>query len=148
MWGWVISKQNWNLINSLITGKFDSGIFRFPRILFQSFLFSGYYRAKNNELDALDALIAYIFSSNDFLTLVPPINLISNIGTGPLATNTSQGSTFHHAKVYPWPTSSDIHLPKPKTTRVFVHDFLIFRKMNGWKIHHLFSNYMRIRMSE
>ncbi len=146
MWGWVVSRQNWNLISSFIGEKHIPGVFPFPRVLFQSFLYSAYYRANNNSLDALDALIAYVFSSQDFLTLIPPSNLASNVGTGPLATNTILESAFHHAKVVPWNSAFIGKPPKVKIAKIFVNDFLIFRKMNGWKIHHSISNYLRIRL--
>lgn len=144
MWGWVISKQNWDLISSLMNEKSGSGLFPFPQIFFQSFLYSGYSRARNNQLDALDALVAYAFSSHDFLTLIPPKNLVSNVGTGPLATNTILGSAFHHAKNAPWNASFMMKTPKISVVRIFYNDVLIFRRMNGWKIHHLFSNYLKI----
>ena len=146
MWGWVVSKQNWNLISSLMNKKSGSGLFPFPRIFFQSFLYSGYYRAINNQLDALDALVAYAFSSQDFLTLIPPKNLVSNVGTGPLATNTILGGAFHHAENAPWSSSFMTKIPKINLAKILLNDFLIFRRMNGWKIHHLFSNYLKIRV--
>ena len=145
MWGWVVSKQNWNLISTRMNTKNGSGLFPFPQIFFQSFLYSGYYRAKNNQLDALDALVAYTFSSQDFLTLIPPKNLVSNVGTGPLATNTILGSVFHHAKNAPWNSSFMSKIPKINAAKILFNDFLIFRRMNGWKIHHLISNYLKIR---
>lgn len=144
MWGWVVSKQNWNLISSLMNEKSGSGLFPLPQICFQSFLYSGYARARNNELDALDALVAYTFSLHNFLTLIPPKNLVSNVGTGPLATNTIRGSAFHHAKNAPWNASFMKKSPKVSVVRILCNDFLIFRRMNGWKIHHLFSNYLKI----
>jgi hypothetical protein len=144
MWGWVVSKQNWNLISSLINEKSSSGLFPFPQIFFQSFLYSAYYRTRNNQLDALDALVAYVFSSYDFLTLIPPKNLVSNIGTGPLATNTILGSTFHHAKNTRWNSSFIRKVPRINVAKIFCNDFMIYRRMNGWKIHHLFSNYLKI----
>lgn len=145
MWGWVVSQQNWNLISSLMSEKRRSGLFPFPRIIFQSFLYSGDYRARNNQFDALDALIAYVFSSQDFLALVPPRNLVSNVGTGPIATNTMLGSPFLHAAIAPWESSFMRKSPRINTARILLNDFLIFSKMNGWKIHHLFSNYLKIR---
>ena len=144
MWGWVVSKQNWNLISSLMNKKSGSGLFPFPQIFFQSFLYSGDYRARNNQLDALDALVAYAFSSHDFLTLIPPINLVSNVGTGPLATNTIHGSAFHHAQNGPWNASFMGKVPKISLVKILCNDLLIFRRMNGWKIHHLFSNVFKI----
>lgn len=144
MWGWVVSKQNWNLISSLMNERTSLGLFPLPQILFQSFLYSGYSRARNNQLDALDALVAYTFSFHNFLTLIPPKNLVSNVGTGPLATNTILGSAFHHAKNAPWNASFMKKAPKVSVMRILCNDFLIFRRMNGWKIHHLFSNYLKI----
>jgi len=145
MWGWVVSKENWCLISSVMNEDHGSKLFMSPRIAFQSFLYSGYYRARNNQLDALDALVAYIFSSQDFLTLIPPKNLVSNVGTGVLATNTILGSEFHHAMNAPWTSSLFNSSPRMNTARVFFNDLLIFRRMNGWKIHHLISSYLKIR---
>lgn len=144
MWGWVVSKQNWHLISSLLNEKSSSGLFPFPQIFFQSFLYSGYVRARKSQLDALDALVAYTFSLHNFLTLIPPKNLVSNVGTGPLATNTILSSAFHHAKNSPWNASFMKKTPKVSFVRILYNDFLIFRRMNGWKIHHLFSNYLKI----
>lgn len=144
MWGWVVSKDNWNLISSFMNEKPYSGLFPFPHIFFQSFLYSGYYRARSNHLDALDALVAYTLLSQDFLTLIPPKNLVSNVGTGPLATNTILGSPFHHAKNAPWNSALAMKAPRINAVKVLYNDFLIFRRMNNWKIHHLFSNYLKV----
>ncbi len=145
MWGWVVSRVNWQIISSHMNEKRDSRLFPFPRIFFQSFLYSGHYRAKNKQLDALDALVAYTFSSQDFLTLIPPKNLVANVGTGPLATNTILGSAFHHAVITPWDSSFMSNAPIINTAKILLNDFLILRRMNGWKMHHLLSNYIRIR---
>lgn len=145
MWGWVVSRENWYLISSIMNENHGSKLFTFPRIIFQSFLYSGYYRARNNQFDALDALVAYVFSSQDFLSLIPPKNLVSNVGTGVLATNTILGSEFHHAPNATWTSSHANKPPNVNSARVFFNDLLIFRRMNGWKIHHLLSSYLKIR---
>lgn len=148
MWGWGVSKENWIAIKKGVLE--ESRIRGFARSLslpFQSFYFSGYSRAMSGESDALDALIAYFLIVNDLLVLGPPVNLVSNIGYGETATNTKDMSAYMNSLTSDWVKTDNIEpIVKNKRFSILRNDYAIARKMNGWKLHHLISNAIRIKL--
>lgn len=148
MWGWAVSKENWVAIkNGVLEESKIRGFARNFSLPFQSFYFSGYSRALSGDSDALDALIAYFLIVNDRLVLGPPVNLVSNIGYGETATNTKDMSAYMNSLTTDWVNTENVK-PNVKHTRFSIlrNDYAIARKMNGWKLHHLISNAIRIKL--
>lgn len=148
MWGWGVSKENWVAIKKGVLE--ESKIRGFARSLslpFQSFYFSGYSRAMSGDSDALDALIAYFLIVNDLLVLGPPVNLVSNIGYGETATNTKDMSAYMNSLTSDWVNTENVEpILKHRRFSILRNDYAIARKMNGWKLHHLISNAIRIKL--
>jgi hypothetical protein len=144
MWGWGLSKQNWDVIKqSIAPTSAIKGLAKLKSLPFQSFYYSGYSRAVSQENDALDALVAYYLLINDYLVVGPPVSLISNIGYGSLATNTQEKSAFMGVEISDWkPKDHDNHL-NLSSFSIFKNDLAIARCMNQWKIHHIFSSYLK-----
>ena len=144
MWGWGLSKGNWEDIeNGIARVSPIKGLTKLKSLPFQSFYFSGYSRAISQESDALDALISYYFLMNDYLVIGPPVSMISNIGYGSLATHTLEKSEYMGVAVSDWKSKDhDNHL-KMNSFAVFKNDLTIARRMNQWKVHHLFSSYLK-----
>lgn len=144
MWGWGLTKRNWEEIESGIAPKTPiKGLAKLKSLPFQSFYFSGYSRAISQESDALDALISYYLLVSDYLVIGPPVSLISNIGYGSQATHTLEKSEYMGVAISDWkPKDHDNHL-RINSFNIFKNDFIIARRMNQWKIHHLFSSYLK-----
>ena len=147
MWGWAISRANWIQISALIDEFHSFRFFSFPQVLFQSFHYSGYVRAMESSHDALDAIIAYLFLARNFMTLIPPVNMVSNIGTGEHATNTRNRTEYHFSKTFPWEDGYAVDFPTFSKAQIFINDFRIYRRMNGWKWHHFASNYLKLKFT-
>jgi hypothetical protein len=146
MWGWGLSKKNWAVIKEGISPKSNlQGLARINSLPFQSFYFSGYSRAVSGKSDALDALISYFLLMNDYLVIGPPRNLISNIGYGPLATNTKSKSRFLGSDTSNWDANEHLFAADLTPFSILKNDFAIAREMNKWKFHHLLSNYLKIK---
>ena len=146
MWGWGLSKKNWAVIKEGISPKSDiQGLARIKLLPFQSFYFSGYSRAVSGKSDALDALISYFLLMNDYLVIGPPRSLISNIGYGPLATNTKVKSRFLGSDTSDWNSNEHSFSADLSLFSIFKNDYAIAREMNKWKFHHLLSNYLKIK---
>lgn len=149
MWGWAISKENWYAIKKgALEGSKVDGLVKNLSIPLQSFYFAGYSRAISGESDALDALIAYYLLINDLLVVGPPVNMISNIGYGDSATNTKTKSKYMNSLSSDW-MGMDNAKPtlRGKHFSILNNDLAIARHMNGWKLHHLVSNVMRLKLS-
>lgn len=149
MWGWAISKEDWlEIKRGVIEDSKIHGLAKNFNILFQSFYFSGYCRALSGQSDALDALIAYFLFKKDFLVVGPPVNLISNIGFGDSATNTKTKSTHMNSLTSDW-IGTGIAKPIIIENRfsILSNDYAIARHMNGWKLHHVISNVIKIKLS-
>lgn len=148
MWGWGISKENWVAIkNGALEKSKIRGVARNLSLPFQSFYFSGYSRALSGDSDALDALIVYFLIVNDYLVLGPPINLVSNIGYGETATNTKKKSVYMNSLTSNWESTENVEqIVKQNRLSILKNDYAIARKMNGWKLHHLLSNVVRIKL--
>jgi hypothetical protein len=147
MWGWGLSKKNWQIIKEGISPSSSiQGLARIKSIPFQSFYFSGYSRAISGESDALDALISYYFLMHDYLVIGPPLSLISNIGYGPLATNTKSKSRFLGTVTSDWKSHEHGFLADLSHFSILKNDYVIARQMNKWKFHHLLSNVLKIKL--
>jgi hypothetical protein len=144
MWGWGISKKDWSELKQSIapTSAID-GLAKPKSLPFQGFYYSGYSRAKSEESDALDALVAYYLLVNDYLVIGPPVSLISNIGYGSLATNTQEKSEFMGVEVTNWNPIHYSNQMNMSLFSIFKNDLVIARTMNQWKIHHIFSSYLK-----
>ena len=87
VWGWSTTRYKWTIIRGLIF-KSDS-IFRSNGSLSERLYWrTGKRRSLRSFLDAWDIPLASGMRANNYLTLVPPVNLVSNIGFDSLSTHT------------------------------------------------------------
>lgn len=145
MWGWTISRSNWQEIKIQIENvKISKHLLLDFRFLFQGFTHSGFVRASKGSFDTLDALFAHTFLVKDYLAICPPINLISNIGVGLDATNTKVADRFMNTQLGKFQVSRNLDLANLKKIKVLRNDFLIWRQMGSWKYRHFFTSILYI----
>jgi hypothetical protein len=98
VWGWAGWSHKWNVMRaSLLSPK----KVRAKNLLDSNYLFwaIGANRALCGKIDAWDIPLAFEFKSQKKLSLLPPVNLVSNIGNDKFATNTILSSEFMHQKL-------------------------------------------------
>jgi hypothetical protein len=98
VWGWAGWSHKWEVMRpSLLKYK----TVRIRNLLDSNYLFwaIGANRALGGKIDAWDIPLAFEFKSQKKLSLLPPVNLISNVGNDEFATNTRVKNRFMHQKI-------------------------------------------------
>ena len=89
VWGWATSKSNWiEMRQAIFNPKINRTNFRDRRTL--NFFRAGKNQSLKGFVDAWDLPLAGSFHAQDWKTLVPPVNLISNVGFDEGATHTRE----------------------------------------------------------
>jgi hypothetical protein len=98
IWGWAGWSQKWEVMRTSLL-KYKT--VRIRSLLDSNYLFwaIGANRALVGKIDAWDIPLAFEFKSQKKLSLLPPVNLISNIGNDEFATNTKIKNSFMHQKI-------------------------------------------------
>jgi hypothetical protein len=86
-WGWATTRDKWMVMRSLIF-KRSSPLRNHNSVKEWIFWKTGKRRALNSYIDAWDIPLAEGMVSANYFTLVPPINLVSNVGFDSSATHT------------------------------------------------------------
>jgi hypothetical protein len=86
-WGWATNRNNWLQLRSLI---FSKSSVRVSEQCLSTRLFweTGKRRALSGQIEAWDIPLASEMSKTDYYTLVPPSNLVRNIGFDEFASHT------------------------------------------------------------
>lgn len=98
IWGWAGWSQKWAAMRtSLLKHK----PIKIKNLLDSNYLFwaIGANRALGGKIDAWDIPLAFEFKTQKKLSLLPPVNLISNIGNDEFATNTIKKNEFMHQSI-------------------------------------------------
>jgi hypothetical protein len=99
VWGWASWRRAWNSydfnLKQLEAYKEKEFIKRIDnRTVFKNYWMSIYERTANKEIDTWDYQLTFAVWNNRSVTIVPNVNLISNIGFGKEATHTTGSSPF------------------------------------------------------
>lgn len=97
IWGWATWKNRWIEIRKIYMEQPGTQhlYFRDPSL---AFFYTGYHRALTGRIDSWALPLAYQQYSQGKLTLIPPVNLVSNIGTDNQAIHTFESAWhMHHA---------------------------------------------------
>jgi len=88
-WGWATNKSNWNSLRGLI---FSETTTRIPlrRLSRNLYWRTGKRRALSGQIEAWDVPLAAEMHKTNFYTLVPPKNLVQNIGFDGFAAHTDE----------------------------------------------------------
>lgn len=98
-WGWGTTSSKWKEIITALSQQANLDQIKGWRR--RGFLKTGYKRAEEGFTDAWDTPLAAIMIARDMRCLVPPVNLVTNIGFDEYATHTTEiawplGLTRHH----------------------------------------------------
>lgn len=137
IWGWGTWSDKWiELRRGILTRRHG---FSFRRSLStQSFLAAGKFRAQDGRIDAWDLpLASYMFNQNR-LCILPPVNLVSNIGADVMATHTVDGT---------WPLFletkhllvREFEIPEDVKRATYKEEKLIRSRIYKVKKRHIFS---------
>ena len=98
IWGWAGWSQKWDVMR---TSLLEYKSVTIKNLLDPKYLFwaIGANRALSGKVDAWDIPLAFEFKYQKKLSLLPPVNLISNIGNDEFATNTIVKNEFMHQKI-------------------------------------------------
>ena len=86
-WGWATTREKWLIMRSLIF-KRSSPIWKHKSVQEGFFWNTGKRRALKSQIAAWDIPLAEGMASGGYFTLVPPVNLVSNVGFDTTATHT------------------------------------------------------------
>ena len=86
IWGWATWRDDWNALKKTYSTNF---YLIFPSFFpVKSFWKAGTLRALSRKIDTWDLPLAYIFWKMKFLCVIPPVNMVSNIGVDKVAQHT------------------------------------------------------------
>ena len=137
IWGWGTWSDKWMELREGILSQKHSFSFR-RSFTVQSFLAAGRIRAQDGRIDAWDLPLAgYMFNQNR-LCLLPPVNLVSNIGSDSMATHTLDNSwpLFLETK---HPSISALETPEDVTRESRREEKLIQCRIYKVRKRHIFS---------
>lgn len=87
IWGWATWRNKWNVMRESIISPSLRLEFPFPSKEFQ-FWWTGTIKAVLRKVDAWDILLAFKMYTDRRITVLPEVNLVTNIGNDSVATNT------------------------------------------------------------
>ena len=87
IWGWATWRSKWNEIRDLIIGKSK---FQYSKMIRSNvgYFYAGATRARLGFVDTWDTPLAYEMLIRQKLCILPPVNLVSNIGSDVYAAHT------------------------------------------------------------
>jgi hypothetical protein len=89
VWGWATNHEKWHVMRKLIfetSGTYGNHI----RLSERFYWNTGKRRALKSQIDAWDVPLAAGMRKKEFFCLVPPFNLVTNIGFDSMATHTTE----------------------------------------------------------
>lgn len=88
-WGWATNQKNWRIMRELIFQETSSTL-NFRRLAKDCYWKIGKKRALLGRIDAWDVPLASEMYKTDYLTLIPPLNLVTNVGFDVHASHTTE----------------------------------------------------------
>ena len=140
-WGWATTEKHWQQMRKYIWADPKHSLAScFLRGANSVFWGVGSRRAKNGWVDAWDIPLANAMLEHHGSALMPPINLVSNIGTGSMASNTAKPSKFFHSTTktwdinqYPIPELGLLMSRKKHISKIIEENFIMIRSSHRVK---------------
>jgi len=139
IWGWAGWAKKWIVMRTSLLKHKPIGI---GNLLDSSYLFwaIGANRALCGKIDAWDIPLAFEFRYQKKLSLLPPVNLVSNIGSDEFATNTKIKSKFMHQKIELLSNSYQ-YSEKPLSGTLLEYNFFLEKKVFNINRRHILLPY-------
>lgn len=142
-WGWGTTAVKWREIRALLLITESENLFRSffkgPSAVYWNI---GFRRCLLGWVDTWDTAIAYLMIKNRKFTLIPNVNLISNVGSDSFASNTKQESLFLNSQVFDWDNS----LIQICTKEFDNINFGLNKEMIGIKWRHILTPIIKFQM--
>jgi hypothetical protein len=136
IWGWATWREKWQSMSSLVTTPDHLSVRNFFSARL-NFWHTGARRAQAGLVDAWDTPLANAQFKNMKFTVIPPVNLVTNVGYDMEATHTS-GAGYplnHPVKTLP----QDFQLLKSVSfENARLYDRVLEDQLFGIKFHHIF----------
>ena len=97
-WGWFTDREHWETIKRELT--IHSQAYKRNKLIFSNeriYWREGARRAFEGYVDVWDTPLVYIMNEGSYFSLLPPTNLISNIGNDSVATHTRSDKVWTNA---------------------------------------------------
>ena len=138
-WGWGTSRIKWEIIKDLIINL--SSNYKIREIPFmkptEMFLYIGGLRGLRGWTDVWDTILASSMLKHNYLTLIPPKNMISNIGVDSLGLNTKAGDPQLLRAASEYCSPMEIEVPITNRISVAKIDKIIYEEVIGIGKKHL-----------
>lgn len=135
IWGWATSKENWLCMrNAIVHGPSFKGVLDYE----SSFWLAGALRVKYGVIDTWDIPLVLNFRQQKKYCLIPPVNLISNVGNDSFAIHTNSD---HFPLNHPLGliSSADISLLTLDTSSSVVENMFLKKFVYRIRYRHIFS---------
>ena len=141
IWGWATWRSRWSVMKSAFASgnKMANTRFFSPRANFWKV---GALRAKSGIVDAWDMPLAYFQWSNSKFSVIPPVNLVTNVGFDAAATHTSGEDFPLNHPIMDLPKSFWLQ-ETPDAVNARKYDRELERNLFGIKWNHAFLNIYR-----
>jgi hypothetical protein len=157
IWGWASWKRAWT--------KYDVGIRSYPEFkssnkisgifkekAYRRFWLEKFDEAYTNRIDTWDYQLTYMLWNNNGLSILPNVNLVTNIGFGAGATHTKNGSLSSGIKAetmafplkHPDEIKRNIKADSYTTNLIFIVKYDLLKRMTVGKLRDLI-NFLRIK---
>jgi hypothetical protein len=143
IWGWGTWKSRWSVMKSAFSSEdnFTNTHFFSPRTNFWKV---GAIRAKSGMVDAWDMPLAYFQWRHSKFSVIPPVNLVTNVGFDSAATHTSGDHFPLNHPIMNLPRSFQFQ-EKPDALSARKYDRELERELFGIRWRHAFLNiYMKL----
>jgi hypothetical protein len=139
IWGWAGWADKWKIMREAIVT--DKKI-EINKLLDRRFLFwlIGANRALSGKVDAWDIPLAFEFHKRKKLCVLPPTNLVTNIGDDAVATNTYNKEKSLHLKIEKLPSNLDLNT-EPNFKELKQYNLLLEKNIFKIKHRHLLLPY-------
>jgi hypothetical protein len=139
IWGWAGWADKWKIMREAIVT--DKKI-EINKLLDRRFLFwlIGAKRALSGKVDAWDIPLAFEFYKRKKLCILPPTNLVTNIGDDAVATNTYNKEKSLHIKIEKLPSNLDLNT-EPNFKELKQYNLLLEKNIFKIKHRHLLLPY-------
>jgi len=139
IWGWAGWANKWAIMRStLLTHK----KIKFNKLINKKYLFwaIGANRALSGKVDTWDIELAFEFLFNNKLCVMPPINLVSNVGFDKVSTNTKVANSFMNLEISNLLEMIDFDF-SPSLKSIKNYNYLLEKKVFKLKTRHLLIPY-------